>query len=195
QSESLERCRRRPTEGSDYVVRGEYGRILTGYFELFASEQLLVVFTEQLERDQQELLARIQRFIGVAADFTPENLGERYNVGHAELGFDWMHPSTWLSPTSPIGPHGVRRAVAGNASARAAWSKVSRQRRRRLLNPYERVASRIARWNRRRPPNELRANAVPSPETLARLREHYASDGELLVSQLGERPPWLADGG
>lgn len=192
---SLERSRRRPAEGSDYVVRGEYGRILAGYFEMFPREQLLVVFTEELERDQQELLARIQRFIGVASDFTPENLGERYNIGRAELGFEWPHPSTWLSPSSPIGPHGLRRAAAGNAAARAAWSKLPRRRRRRLLTPYERLASRIAQWNRRRPPNELRANAAPSTETLARLRAHYASDGELLASQLGERPPWpSADG-
>jgi hypothetical protein len=192
QAGSLERARRRPTEGSDYVIRGEYGRILSGYFEIFPRDQLLVVFTEELERDQHQLLARIQRFIGVTGDFVPENLGERYNVGRAELGFEWAHPSTWLSPSSPVSPHGLRRGLAGNAAARAAWLKLPPQRRRRLLNPYERLASRVARWNRRRPPNELRANAAPSAETLARLGAHYASDGELLASQLSERPPWLA---
>ena len=190
-SEALARSRRRPVEGSDYIVRGEYGRILSGYFDVFSREQLLVVFTEELEHDPAELLRRIQRFIGVAGDFAPHNLGERFNVGRAVAGFEWSRPSTWLSPSSPMGPHGVRRALADSSAARAVWAMPPARRRRQLLRPYERLASRVARWNRRRAPNGVRANAAPSAETLARLREHYAADGQLLLSLVGERPPWL----
>jgi hypothetical protein len=188
-------ARANPVEGADYVVRGEYGRILSGYFDVFPREQMLVVFTEELERDPAQLLGRIQQFIGVSAEFEPANLGDRYNVGKAELGFHWTNPSTWLSPASPMSPQGVRRGVGANKVARALWRKVPRERQRRLLTPYERVGGRVARWNRRRPPKEVRANAQPSEETLARLREHYAQDGERLQSLLGVRPPWLAADG
>jgi hypothetical protein len=193
--DALEDARERPKQTTGYVTWGEYGRILSGYFDVFPREQMLVVFTEELERDPAQLLGRIQQFIGVSAEFEPANLGDRYNVGKAELGFHWTNPSTWLSPASPMSPQGVRRGVGANKVARALWRKVPRERQRRLLTPYERVGGRVARWNRRRPPKEVRANAQPSEETLARLREHYAQDGERLQSLLGVRPPWLAADG
>ncbi len=187
----LASSRRHPVEGSDYVIRGEYGRILSGYLEVFPREQLLIVFSEDLENEPAQLLPRIQRFIGVTGEFAPDNLGERYNVGRAVRGFEWSRPSTWLSPASPIGPHGVRRALAGSPTAQGLWRKLPNERRRRLLSPYERVTSRVAQWNRSRPVNDVRANATPSAATLARLRGHYAEDGELLASLIGARPPWL----
>jgi hypothetical protein len=193
--DELRAARERPREVTGYVTWGEYGRILSGYFDVFPREQMLVVFTEELERDPARLLSRIQQFIGVSADFAPANLGDRYNVGRAELGFDWTNPSTWLSPSSPMSPQGVRRALGASTAARALWLRLPRGRRRRLLRPYERMGSRVARWNRRRAPNDVRANVQPSEETVARLREHYAQDGERLQSLLGVRPPWLsADG-
>jgi hypothetical protein len=191
--DALARSRRHAIEGSDYFVRGEYGRILAGYLDVFPREQLLVVFTDELERDPAELLAKVQRFIGVSADFAPENVGKRYNVGRAERSFQWGSPSTWLSPSSPMGPHGLRRALADNRTAQAVWATIPLRRQRTLLAPYERLTSSIARWNRRKPANEVRANAAPSADTLARARAHFRADGELLESLIGERPPWLAD--
>ena len=190
--QTLERSRRHPEQHTGYVVRGEYGRILAGYFDVFAREQILVVFTDELEADTSQLLRRIQEFIGVRADFEPDNLGTAYNVGEAERGFSWTSPPSWMSPTSPLSPQGVRRGLRRNPVARAVWRSIPRDRQRRLKRPYERLAVRTARWNRRQPPNEVKANAQPSPQTLARLREHFAEDGERLSALLGVTPPWLA---
>jgi hypothetical protein len=63
-----------------------------------------------------------------------------------------------------------------------------------LRRPYEVLAQRVASRNRRSAPNEVRANAEPSPATLARLREHYEADAEQLDALLGMTPPWRTSG-
>jgi hypothetical protein len=191
--DALESTRAHPAQTTGYIVWGEYGRILSGYFDTFPHEQLLVAFTNQLEGAPEELLRRIHQFIGVNADFTPDNLGQRFNVGRAERGFVWRSPSTWLSPSAPMSPQGVRRALARSRVARAAWDNLPEGRRLHLKQPYERLASRTAKWNRSKPANEVRANTPPSAETLQRLREHFAQDGERLSALLGESPPWLLE--
>jgi hypothetical protein len=188
--EALERARRRPQEGTGYIAWGEYGRILAGYFDVFPPEQILVVFTDELERAPAQLLSRIQEFIGVRADFEPHNLGERYLVGAIERGFSWMSPSTWMSPSSPLSPQGVQRALVRSSAARAAWHVIPKARQRRLRRPYERISYRVALRNRRFAANEVRANAEPSLATLARLREHYTQDGGQLAALLGVTPSW-----
>lgn len=191
--DQLAKARRDPDQATGYIVWGEYGRILSGYFDVFPSEQILVVFTNELEHEPELLLQRVQEFIGISADFTPDNLDERYNVAKAVRGFVWKEPSTWLSPSSPISPQGMRRGISHLTPVRATWRRLPRRRQWRLERSYERVATRVARWNRRHPANEVKANASPSAATLQRLREHYAADGERLTALLGATPPWLLD--
>jgi hypothetical protein len=93
-----------------------------------------------------------------------------------------------------VSPQGVGRALARNGAARALWHALPEQGQRRVMRSYQRGAAVVARWNRRAAPNRASANAGPSPETLARLREHYAPDHARLCSLLGGPPPWpLAD--
>ena len=190
QPAALETARRRPQERTGYVAWGEYGRILDGYFDVFAPEQILVVFTDELEHTPAQLLARIQMFIGVTADFEPQNLGERFRVGAVERGFSWRSPASWMTPSSPLSPQGLARALSRSATARGAWQSVSEDRRRRAVRAYERVARRVARRNRDSDPNDVSANAPPSVQTLARLREHYSADLGRLADLTGTTPPW-----
>jgi hypothetical protein len=189
---ALERSRRRLRETTAYITWGEYGRILAGYFDVFPREQILVVFTEELERAPAELLSRVHEFIGVSADFEPDNLGKKYRAGAIERGFSWTSPSSWMSPTSPLSPQGVGRALSRNSAARALWHVIPEDRQRHLGDPYLRIARQAARRNRRSPPNEVRTNAEPNPATLTRLREYYAEDTGGLAALLGMTPPWQA---
>jgi hypothetical protein len=187
--EMLERARKNPQELTGYVAWGEYGRVLGGYLDVFPREQLMVTFTEELERDPAGLLARLQGFIGVRADFEPGNLGTRYRVGATERRF------SRLSPYSRFSPQGVQRTVAGNPRTRALWNKIPESAQRQLRHPYERFAFQVGLWNRR---TQASANGVSEAEladaTIARLREHYARDAEQLV-RLGVTPPWLTSAG
>ncbi len=194
----LERARRDPEERKDnrgYVAWSEYGRILGGYFDVFPAEQMLVVFTSELASAPVALLSRVEEFIGVQADFEPENLDKRFRIGKIQRGFSWSSPSSWLSPSSPVSPQGVRRALARNSSARALWHAIPPAPRRRIARPYERLTVRAVRWNRRHPPNEVKANAKPSLETIGRLREHFRDDADRLVALIGDAPPWQTPDG
>jgi len=192
--DALEQARRRPQEATGYVVWGEYGRILAGYLECFERDQLLVVFTDELERSPAAVMSRIHAFIGVSADFQAPNLGERYLVAKPQRYFDWRNPRSWLSPSSPLSPQGMQRAVRRSRAARSIWHAVPLEGQHRLRRPYERLARAADRRNRRSGEfNEVRADAAPSEATLARLREHYTPDGARLAALLGHRPTWLAD--
>jgi hypothetical protein len=193
-ADALEDARRRPDEATGYIAWGEYGRILSGYFEVFAADQILVAFTDELESAPAALLCHIHEFIGVRADFEPDNLGERYREKKVERVFSWASPSSWLSPTSPVSPQGVQRALRHNPATRALWHAIPQDRQRRLRRPYERIANRAVHYNRRAPANDVTANSEPSPETVARLREHYQQDADQLAALLGVTPSWLAAG-
>jgi hypothetical protein len=193
--DALKRARRHPQERTGYIVWGEYDRILAGYFDVFPREQILVVFTEELERAPQELLSRIHEFIGVRVDFEPDNLGARFRKGATERGFSWRSPSSWMSPSSPLSPQGVGSAIGRNPAARAVWHMMPVDRQRRLERRYERIARRAVRRNRGSRPNEVRANAEPSLATLAGLREHYAADADQLAALIGVTPSWLTSSG
>ena len=71
---TLQRSRRLPVPAHDngyepeyefYVAWSEYGRILQHYWEHFSAEQLLVIYTEDLQSAPRETLDRVLRFIGL----------------------------------------------------------------------------------------------------------------------------------
>ncbi len=186
---ALEAARARPIEPTSYIVRGEYGRILEAYLEVFEREQLLVLFTDEFEREPRELLARVHRFIGVREDFVPPNLGERYLVGRPQQRFDWRQPGTWFSPSSPMSPQGALRGLRRVPGAQALWHTLPFDGQRRLLRPYQRLAGRTVARSRRRSAGAA-PQAAPSAETIVRLREHFAADAERLQALLGGTAPY-----
>ncbi len=184
----LERARRHPRETTGYIVWGEYGRILAGYFDVFPREQILVVFTDELERAPAQLLRRIQEFIGVMADFEPPNLAVRYRAGAMQRRFSWMGPYASLSP------QGLQRVLRKNSAVRAVWDLIPGAGQRRLRRPYERFAYRVDLWNRRSADGDKGKSAEPSLTTLRRLREHYEPDTAHLAALLEVTPSWQTSG-
>ncbi len=196
--DALEGARRDPQENTGYIVWGEYARILSGYFDVFSREQLLVVFTDELEHTPELLLRRVQGFIGVSTEFRPDNLDERYNVAKAVRGFLWNDPATWVSPSSPISPQGMRRSFSRIRPARAAWRRLPRTRQSRprtLLRTNRRTHS----WlepppSRERSEGQLtpqRRDAAATARALCRRRRAARSvvgDDSALACRLRERP-------
>ena len=180
--DALERSRRQPGEGTGYVTWSEYRRILGGYYDVFAPEQILVGFTEELERSPEQLLTRVHDFLGVSSDFVPENLGVRYRTGGTERRVSWMSPNRTMSP------QGLKRKLMRSSTARATWRLLPRASRLRIKRDYDHLGYRVDLWNRR-----TRAGAgQPSPETVERLREHFAEEADELAALIGANPPWLA---
>lgn len=69
------------TEDDGYLTMGEYGRILEQYLQFFPRRQLLVLFTEDLEREPGAVVKRVLQFLNVDDGFVPANLGKHYHVG------------------------------------------------------------------------------------------------------------------
>lgn len=179
--DALERSRRYPDETTSYVTWGEYGRILAGYFDTFPAEQILVVFTDELERAPAQLLRRVHEFIGVDGEFTPDNLSVQYRSGGTERRLAWM------SPYRTSSPQGLQRVATRSPAVRAAWRRLPAARRVRFKRNYETFGYRVDLWNRR----TGKDMDEPSPATLERLAEHFARDGDRLAALLGVTPPWV----
>jgi hypothetical protein len=180
--DALARSRAQSTQIDCYVVTGEYGRMLDGYYSLFPREQILVLFTEDLARKPLDVLRRVYDFLGVAPDYEPGNLGKRYNVAGSEFK---LNPSL---------PRRLAEMAAANSVARAAWHRLPPARQNAVLNAYRRFVFRFGDWNRR----GSTSASEPSPEVavaLERLRDHYADDEPLLEKLLGYPAPWGIAGG
>ncbi len=174
---ALDAARAAPTPTSTYVAWGEYGRILAGYLELFPAEQLLVVYTDDLERHPVEVLAEVHRHLGVRADFVPDNLDRRFRVGAAEQRLSGVSPET------------LRERARRSGALRGAWERLPRGARHALHNGFEKVTYRFDLWNRRGATEE--PEGPPAAATEERLRQHFAADAEVLRAQLGALPPWV----
>jgi hypothetical protein len=172
--DSLEHSRKLPEETTGYVTWGEYGRILAGYFDVFPREQILVVFTDELDHAPDLLLLRLYEFLGISSAFVPDNLGTRYRAGGTKRRLSWFK----------IGE--ARRAVAHNPTARSLWRALPDAIRHPIDSSFERIVYRIDLWNRRGSENP----EEPSPATLRCLREHFAQDTQQLTALLEMTPPW-----
>lgn len=154
-------------ESDFYISWSEYGRVLGEYAARFGRDQLLVLYTENLERDPAGTLDRLLAFIGLAPGFRPAGLGEVMHRGGSGNRI----------------PHGVRVWLRERRALYALWQRLPESRRGRLRFLYER-------WNVSR-----RAGSVPAmaDSTRAALRAHFARDLQALASLGASQPPWMAD--
>jgi hypothetical protein len=175
---ALEDSRRWPQSSTGYITWGEYGRLLSGYHDVFDAEQILVLYTAELARDPQGVLERIFRFLGVDPAFRPDNLGTRYRQGASTRRLSWLNM------------YGLQVFSARRDVPRRLWRALPERGRRQLDTTFNDLAYRTELWNRRR------AGTGPpvSPRTAERLRRHYDADTSRLTDLLGVPPPWAPSG-
>lgn len=178
---ALAESRARPDETNGYVVLGEYGRLLQGYFDVFPREHLLVLFQDELERDPTAVCAAVFAFLGVDPGFRPPNLGRRYHDGGTHRRFAWLDLTTW------------QRAARRSAALRGLWQRAPSSLRLGTLKRFNLAARRLFLWNRV-PVDTAAEPDPPSAETLAGLRAHYREDEQRLQELLGAAPPWAEPG-
>lgn len=172
--DALVQARRRPDEITGYIVWGEYGRILEGYLDVFPREQLLVLYTSDLRDDPAGVLRRTFEFLGVAADFVPENLGTTYRHSATARRLRWLDLNS------------LQEAAAESSVVRRLWHALPEPTRRRIDRRFDRANYRVDLWNRR--PSD--APQTTEPHAVRALRVHYDEDARHLARQLGVAPPW-----
>jgi hypothetical protein len=153
--------------GETYVAWGEYGRVLADYLDRFEREQLLVVYTSDLERDPAGVLRSIFEFLDVAM-MVPDRLDERHHVGGTRRRL-------------PNVQRRLRRSPVG-----LLWKRLPQRTRSRAFIRFDH-------WNVRRDSNELAAGDGPrwSADTQARLIDHFGADEAALSARFGLELPWI----
>jgi hypothetical protein len=154
------------TEDDGYLTMGEYGRILEKYLQFFPRRQLLVLFTEDLERDSGAVLKRVLQFLNVDDAFVPANLGKHYHVGGTKRRI-------------PVDEH----ALARHRFFRKALEFIP-QHSRHLFE--RRFLFWFMIWNTR---PDAASQKMP-PEARKRLSEFYREDAARLAQMLKAPLPW-----
>ena len=172
--QQLERSRRHPTEVTAYVTNGEYGRILTPYFELFGKDRMLVCFTRDLDAVPAVTFLSILQFLGVATDFRPPNLGKRYRVSGARRRLRWLDLDR------------LERHTTSNRHLRSAWRALPMGLRSHVDRGFKELKYQADVRNR----IIERQAEPPFDEIEERLRAHYALDREQLRVLIDREPPW-----
>jgi hypothetical protein len=179
QPSALAKSRRELREITGYVVFGEYGRVLSGYFDVFPREQVMVLFTKELHDNPGAVVRRVFEFLAVDPEFVPDNLDTRYHESGAAPRVKWLDF------------YNLQMAAAANPVLRRAWHALPEQTRRRIETQYSRVNYRTRIWNRR---GWSRRASSPDTERDSdidgRLREHFEADAAVLADLVGVTPPW-----
>lgn len=170
-ADALEVARARPADGHQHIVAGEYGRVLEAYLRFFSREQLFVGSTAMLDREPMALLGDLWRFLGVDDSHVPPNLGVRYQVRGTGRRI------------SAVGA--LPRVIKGTPGLRHAWNALPDRARASVRSRSRTVAHRLA---QRKPISDARMDEGPDPAVVMRLRQHYASDVELLETLVGPVP-------
>ena len=174
--EAIEHARIAPTRTNNYVVNGEYSRVLAGFLRTFPREQLMAIFSDDLAERPAETLARLFAFIGVADDFVPDNLDTRYRTAAEEERIAGLNLYMW------------QEHVARVRAARALWHALPDRLRSSIDRRYRVMSYRVAMWNARRGV----VGDDMSRSIRERLQAHFRPDGEALGRMLGQSVPWLA---
>jgi hypothetical protein len=149
-----------------YLAWGEYARILGPYYSLFPEEQILVLFSEELESAPLETYRGILRFLEVSPDFVPDNLGKRY------------HPGGTRKRTLPVDR--LRKVEA----IRTLWRMIPGRQRMILFRGYVNFNH----WNTiAEPPSD---STSMDSQTLAKLVDYYRPEVDRLRDLLGREVPW-----
>ena len=154
------------SERHTYIVRGEYGRLLAPFYDRFAHENILVLFTSDLNEKPYEVLEKIYTFLGIVS-FLPASIGKKFHEGGERERFT------------------LYRDIAKFSLARKLW---------RAISPD--IRSRIWFWVHHHNVIKGKGSLDDYPVALIqRLRKHYCSDAALLEKMIGQNVAWHCSDG
>jgi hypothetical protein len=160
-SEVLSHQRNNP-DSNTYLLCGQYGRILSDFVRYFPSDQLLVHFTDDLDKQPQLVMDSILKYLGLETGFTPANLGKRYNMGGEKQRFSNLIP-----------------AARNISVVRRLWKTIPEKNRRKLLFLFRFRMNTVA--EKGKPlPQEVRSELI----------DYYRNDVFELEKILRRKVPW-----
>lgn len=153
------------SESDFYAVWGEYGRILQNYRNEFGADNLMVIFTDDLQANPGQCLDKICEFIGLESGWRPESLGREFHKGG---GRPWINPRAF-------------KQIVNAPLFATIYGRISESHKRKIRYWVDQLNVR-----------KTEASFELSTEVRNQLNRHYREDAEILT-QLGYTPPWLAE--
>ena len=154
---------------SEYVMDGEYGRLLGGFLRYFPRDQLKVYFFEDLLAEPEKLMSDLYQWLGVESKSQPDVVGKVYNTGGV-LRFPRITKAAgWV----------IRQGV------QVGWINALL----RQLGIRSTLAEYWFRFNTEFAVQQKKSEG-PTSEERALLAEYYRKDMCELQEILGAKPPW-----
>lgn len=150
------------SESFTYLAWGEYGRLISKFLELFPRENLLVLFSKDLECHPEKVMSRVFEFLAVK-DTKIKDAEKRYNTGGGGKLLSYLRKVRYL----PF--------------AKSLWRKI---------HPNTRSAFFL--WlNEFGPKKDIGNQVMLDDYLIARqLRAYFIKDTALLSKMIGEYVPW-----
>ena len=151
-------------EGDFYLAWSEYGRILHNYTEYFQSQQLLIIYTQELEKNPGAAMDKVLSFLDLEPGYRPDILGERvHQGGNAQLI-----------------PNSFKEQAKNIPLIRRIWDKFPDHKKGLIRYWYEQI-------------NVKKSEQSPelSTRNRERLKKHFGSDAILIEQITGKRPDWI----
>ncbi len=172
---SLKDSRNISTETNSYIVRGEYGRILSDYKKYFGEGNILILFMEDLEKYPQDVLNKIYTFLNITED-VPQGIGQKYHKGSKESKFKFLNTIMWDLKKNRLFMTAVRKILPAS-KRKKLWFKIDQ-------------------WNIKPPDNNL--NQVKedcwddflSGDTKEKFRQVYITDASIFEKEFSKQFPW-----
>lgn len=148
-----------------YLSRSKYGACLQPYYDRFDPDNILILFTEDLERQPVQTLKTIYNFIGVDPSLVPENAGKVFHKGGSEARVAWLSPGSLVK-------HRIFRKLV------------------RAVLPYhvrKRLEMWLLIWNAK--PTDTKESRI-DPGLRQKLVQYFRDDVALLERLSGAPTPW-----
>ncbi|MGB3209620.1 MAG: sulfotransferase [Desulforhopalus sp.] len=153
------------SQNKEYLMFGEYGRILENYLRYFPKEQIKVLFFENFQKNTTATMKEIFEFLRVQSDFTSENFSKRQNVGGAVKSKTILKLQNWLKSNQKI--------------------------KKTLLTIFPpNFLGAIDMWITRKGNVKPTSTSGPTAEERSQLKAHFENDVVLLEELLNLKAPW-----
>ena len=89
-------------ENREYLMFGEYAKILSRYLEYFPKNQIKIVFFEDLKDNPFKVMHDLFEFLGVDSDFKSEEFNKRHNVSGKARFKSILKFQNWLKNNKTV---------------------------------------------------------------------------------------------
>lgn len=151
------------SESDYYLAWSEYGRILDNYRKFFKPEQILIIYTSDLELEPATTLDKVLEFLSLEAGYRPENLGEKVHQGG----------------TSLLISNKIRHRLRNQMLFKSIWDGIPERHKSLIRYWYEQMNVRTS----------VESPAL-SAANRKRLEIHFQKDAALIQHITGHSPDW-----